>query len=96
MLLNGLSRTNGQSVSVRASRRPLLYTLLRPVSHLMRRESARTLLSRNCLGHGCMVKHFSGLDHRPGTATLATAAARAASHTVTVYIIVYRVLGRFV
>ena len=44
MLLSGLSRTNGQSVSVGASRRPSLYTLMLPVSHLTRRERSRTLL----------------------------------------------------
>jgi hypothetical protein len=44
MLLSGLSRTNGQSVSVSASRRRSLYTLVQPVSHLMRRERSRTLL----------------------------------------------------
>jgi hypothetical protein len=44
MLLSGLSRTNGQPVSVSASRRRSLYTLMQPVSHLMRRERARTLL----------------------------------------------------
>jgi hypothetical protein len=60
MLLNGLPRTNGQSVSVGARRRPPLYTLMRPVSHLMRRERSRTLLLRNRLWHHGMVEHFSG------------------------------------
>jgi len=46
MLLNGLSRTNGQSVSVSGSRRRSPYTMMQPVSHLMRRERSRTLLLR--------------------------------------------------
>src|SRR5215472_2188265 len=60
MLLNGLSRTNGQSVSVSGSRRRSPYTMMQPVSHLMRRERSRTLLLRNSLWHRCMVEHFSG------------------------------------
>jgi hypothetical protein len=37
------------------------YTPVQPVSHLMRRESARTLLSRNCMLGSCLVEHLTGL-----------------------------------
>jgi hypothetical protein len=74
MLLSGLSqRTNGQTVSVSASRRCTLYTLMRSVSHLMRRERSRTLLYSNTTGAENTATGYLALrDNSTGEANTAT------------------------